>query len=88
MPLRRAEDAYNPLLEGVDFPMTDGRDRIVFRVSREALDDRASLDGNGHLDHVEAFLLYRQAIELIASNKYDAGDPDRIIRSVELTAAR
>jgi Protein of unknown function (DUF1488) len=44
MPLWRADEAYDWNGDVVSFPMTDGKKRIVCRVSREALEDRASAD--------------------------------------------
>ena len=66
--------------------MTDGKTRIVCRVSREALDDRASADGRGErmADPVEVFLAHRQRIEQIASAKHDAGDLEHLVRTADL----
>ena len=86
MPLQRADDAYSPeRFSGVQFPMTDGKNRIVFRVSYEALQDRASADGNGETDFVDTFLKHRSQIEQIASEKYDAGDTERLVTTADLT---
>jgi hypothetical protein len=86
MPLWRADDAYDWNGDFVSFPMTDGRTRFVCRVSREALEDRASADGRGELmaDPVEVFLIHRQCIEQIASAKHDAGDAEHLVRTADL----
>jgi Protein of unknown function (DUF1488) len=91
MPLQRADDAYDPSdsFSGVLFRMTDGRNIIVYRVSFEALQDRASADGGGATpDAVETFLRHRTRIEQIASEKYDAGVAERIVTTAELTPRR
>ena len=86
MPLRRADDAYDWNGDVVLFPMTDGNTRIVWRVSREALEDRASADGRGELmaDLAEVFLINRQRIEQIASAKHDAGATECLVRTGDL----
>jgi hypothetical protein len=63
------------------FPMTDGGTRIICRVSREALEDRASADGRGELiaDPVAVFLIHRQRIEQIVSEKHDGGDAEHLV---------
>jgi len=87
MPLQRADDAYDASdeFEGILFTMTDGKQRIVYRVSYEALQDHAFADGDATLDEIATFLRHRRKIEEIASRKFDANDPDRIVRSTELT---
>jgi hypothetical protein len=87
--LQRADDdAYDlpDKFSGVLFPMTDGKSRIVYKVTYAALQDRASADGSGAtFDPVETFLKYRRSIEQIASEKYDAGVTDRVVTTAELT---
>jgi hypothetical protein len=88
MPLQRADDSYDASdrFSGVLFPMTDGKIRVVYRVSYEALQDRASADGSGAtFDAVETFLKHRPRIEQIASEKYDAGVAERVVTTAELT---
>ena len=77
MPLQRADDAFDSSdrLSGILFPMTDGKSRIVYRVTYAALQDRASADHNSTFDAVEIFQRHRRKIEQIASEKYDAGLP-------------
>jgi hypothetical protein len=86
MPLRRADDAYDWNGDEISFPMTDGRTRIVCRVSRKALEDRASADGRGELmaDPAEVFLIYREHIEQIVSDKHDGGDAEHLVKSADL----
>jgi len=86
MPLRRADEAYDWNGDVILFPMTDGRTRIVCRVSREALEDRASADGRGDLmaDLMEVFLMHRNCIERIVSAKHDAGDAERLVKTADL----
>jgi hypothetical protein len=88
MPLHRYNDACRPVFGGVVFQMTDGKIRIVYRVTSEALQDRASIDGDdseGHtLDVVDMFLKHRARIEQIASNNHDAGDVERVVTTVDL----
>jgi Protein of unknown function (DUF1488) len=86
MPLWRADEAYDWNGDFVSFPMTDGKTRIVCRISREALEDRASADGRGELlaDLPEVFLMHRERIEQIASAKHDAGDSEHLARTADL----
>jgi hypothetical protein len=86
MPLWRADEAWDWNGDFVSFPMTDGRTRIVCRVSREALQDRASADGHGELmaDLARVFLIHRQRIEQIASANHDAGDTEHLVRTADL----
>jgi hypothetical protein len=86
MPLWRADEAYEWNGDVILFPMTDGKTRIVCRVSREALEDRASADGRGDLmaDLVEVFLMHRECIEQIASGKHDAGDAEHLVKTADL----
>jgi Protein of unknown function (DUF1488) len=67
--------------------MTDGNTRIVCRVSREVLEDRASSDGRGELmaDLPAVFLIYRERIEQIASAKHDAGDTEHLVKTTDLS---
>ena len=92
MPLHRYNDACRPVFGGVVFQMTDGKKRIVYRVSGEALQDRASIDGDdseGHtLDVVDMFLKHRTRIERIASRNHDAGDVERLVTTVDLNPFR
>ena len=91
MPLQRADDAYDSSdrFLGILFPMTDGKSRIIYRVSYEALQDRASADGSGATsDAVETFLKHRSRIEQIASEKYDARIAERVVTTAELTPQR
>jgi len=46
MPLHRYNDACHPVFDGVVFQMTDGKTRIVYRVTGEALQDRALINGD------------------------------------------
>jgi hypothetical protein len=90
MPLWRADESYDWNGDFVSFPMTDGKTRIVCRVSREALEDRASADGQGErmADLAEVFLANRQRIEQIASAKHDAGDFEHLVTTADLNRNR
>lgn len=79
MPLQRADDAYDASdeFEGILFTMTDRKQRIVYRVSYEALEDRAFPDGDATLDEIATFLRHRTKIEEIASRKFDAKSKTR-----------
>jgi len=92
MPLQRYNDACHLVFDGVVFQMTDGKTRIVYRVTGEALQDRASIDGDdseGHtLDVVDMFLKHRARIEQIASRNHDAGDVERLVTTVDLNPFR
>jgi hypothetical protein len=87
MPLLRADDSYEPQgFGGILFPMADGTARIIYRVSYEALRDRATADGLGErFDAEETFHKHRPRIEQIASEKYDAGATERVVTTQELT---
>jgi hypothetical protein len=86
MPLWRADNAYDWNGDVVLFPMTDGNTRIVCRVSREALEDRALADGRGELmaDLPAVFLVHRERIEQIAGAKHDAGDAEHLVKTADL----
>jgi len=90
MPLWRAAEAFDWNGDVVSFPMTDGEMRIIYRVSREALADRASANGRSELptNLLKMFLVHRTRIELIASVKHDARDPDRLVRTSDLNPRR
>jgi len=88
MPLKRAEDTYAWNGDVALFPMTDGKTRIVWRISREALKDRALADGNDVLmsDLEQVFLMHRVSIEQIASDKHDNGHAERLVVSSDLNS--
>jgi Protein of unknown function (DUF1488) len=72
MPLRRLKDEYL-VQDGVRFLMTDDAgDTVACRVSHEALRDHAN---RVHLDATDdkVFDAYRELIEQVASDTYDAG---------------
>lgn len=74
MPLTRLKDEYLEQ-DGVRFLMKDeDGNRIVCRVSKEALRDQAArIHFSGAQDAV--FEAYRELIEQIASDAFDAGGP-------------
>ena len=85
MPSHRYNDAYHGVFDGVLFQMTDGNHRIVYRITHEALQDRAAADGEGcTLDMVEIFLKHRAEIGDIAIDKYEAGNTERLVRTADL----
>jgi Protein of unknown function (DUF1488) len=90
MPLQRYDDAYQPDLDGVKFRMANGRgDIIVYHVTHEALVDHGAQNGlTAANDDVEIFLRFRERIEQIASEKYDAGIAERIVKTADLTPLR
>lgn len=77
MPLVRANneilvDAEN----GISFRLFDGERQtsVLCRISREALDERASFDGQKG-EWADVWRKYREAIEALASAKFDAEGP-------------
>jgi hypothetical protein len=84
MPLHRSDDAYEWDGDNVWFPMTNGQDRIMWRVSRMALDDISSRKRIPD-DPIANFLEYRIAIEKEAGALYEAGDEERLIKSEDLS---
>jgi hypothetical protein len=76
MPLMHASEDCDPEnLVGVRFPMLDDSDRtkrVICLVTYAALQDRATLDGNGE-DWIRAWLEHRSEIEALASVNYDDG---------------
>lgn len=80
--LHRCNDGYRARADGVIFQMTDGHSRIVYRISRMALDDRAMFDGILS-DRLDTFLRYRTEIEQIASAKHDAGDTEPVVSTID-----
>jgi hypothetical protein len=90
MPLKRPVstqadivDDHN-LLMGVRFAMFDGDQRIICRVSYEALTDRAGVDEAKETTR-ETFMRYRDRIERIASANYDNGENPPVVKSHQLT---
>jgi hypothetical protein len=71
MPLTRLNDDYT-VSDGVKFWMADGGHPVLCRVSHEALRDHAD---RVHLDCADdkVFEAYREFIEQLASDAYDAG---------------
>ena len=90
MPLHRYDEAYQPDLDGVKFRMADERDNIiVYHVTHEALSDHGAANGmTAANDDVEVFLRFRERIEQIASEKYDAGIAERVVKTADLTPLR
>jgi hypothetical protein len=72
MPLNRLKDDC-AASEGVKFWMADEEGRpVLCRVSHEALDDRAKQVHFEGTD-LDVFKAYREVIEQVASDAYDAG---------------
>ena len=89
MPLRRLEDLYL-LQDGVRFLMADDEgSTVICRVSHEALRDHADRLHFASTDDA-VFEKYRELIEDIASEAFDAGGPldhqGRILVSSEALA--
>ena len=77
MPLRRESELCHPEDQvGVTFTMIDdaGTNRVICRVTYEALCDRAAQDGDGK-NWTKAWDNHVLAIESLASANYDAGKP-------------
>jgi Protein of unknown function (DUF1488) len=68
---------------GVKFAMFDGQIRVLCLATWESLQDRAALDGTDQRDLAGTFERHRGAIEAVASNHYDRGEADPLIRSGE-----
>ena len=81
MPLRRESDFCHPEDQvGITFTMIDdaGTNRVICRVTYEALCDRAAQDGDRGGDGknwTRAWDNHVLAIEALASANYDAGKP-------------
>jgi hypothetical protein len=73
MPLVRDHERFEfTRLEGVYFSMRDGANRVLCKVSHEALRDRSARDGE-NIGLSDTFVRHRQRIEVIASEKYGEG---------------
>lgn len=85
MPLTSAEpDAFaDELYLGVTFAMLDQDQRVVCRVSKAALEDRAAMDRLLETV-VQTFQRCRREIEAIASRRYDEGSIQPVVRSEDL----
>ncbi len=91
MPLRRESKYFHPEDQvGVTFTMVDdaGTNRVICRVTFEALCDRAGQDGNGK-NWNKTWDNHVLAIEALASANYDAGKPlvhgKLLVDTLELT---
>ena len=91
MPLRRESELCHPEnLVGVTFIMVDdaGSNRVICRVTFEALCDRAAMDGDGK-NWIRTWENHMVAIESLASANYDAGkalvDGRLLVDTLELT---
>jgi hypothetical protein len=85
MPLSNADaDAFaDDLYLGITFAMLDGDRRVICRVSKAALEDRAAKDGLPETV-VETFHRCRGDIEAIASRQYDEGSSEPVVRGEDL----
>jgi hypothetical protein len=72
MPLTRMKDDYT-ISDGVKFWMADEGRPVLCRVSHEALRDHADRVWLNVADD-KVFEAYRELIEQVASDAYDAGD--------------
>jgi len=89
MPLRPDHDEpfdYDLYL-GIVFVMVDGNRRVICRVTKAALHDRAMKSGRS-LSAIEAFHRYRTAIEAAASGHYDLGVDSPVVDSEDLVPIR
>lgn len=83
MPLERAEIDSDPIADpyGVDFWMQDAdtKVRVLCKVSRGFLDDRADAIGDIGKGVLARFEVLRPEIEVIASRIYDEGDKNHVV---------
>ena len=89
MPLKPDHDEpvdYDLYL-GIVFVMVDGDRRVICRVTKAALHDRAIASGRS-LSSVETVHRYRRAIEAAASAHYDAGIDSPVVDSEDLVPIR
>ena len=91
MPLARSNEQILTTMMGVKFLMRDGEVEVACRATRELLRYRfgsSDPDGDG-----ETFKLHREAIEKVASDKYDAGmlephtDAAVVVREVDMASS-
>jgi uncharacterized protein DUF1488 len=68
---------------GVRFRMMNGLTHVICWVTREAL-DRAEHEKSAQLNQIPRFERHRIQIEQLASQKYDAGEPEPIVMSFDL----
>ena len=68
---------------GVKFAMFDGKERIVCTASWEGLQERAAADHADQDDVGATFNKYSAKIEKLASNHYDAGEANPVVRTGE-----
>jgi hypothetical protein len=69
--------------EGVKFAMFDEKKRVLCRASWEGLQDRAAQDHADQRDVGGTFKKYRTKIENVASEHYDRGEANPLVRSGE-----
>jgi len=81
------EPVQYDLYLGVIFVMADGEHRVICRVTKAALDDRAVMSGR-RLSTVEMFEKFRSEIEAAASRQYDVGIKSPLIDSEDLVPIR
>lgn len=69
---------------GIHFAMFDGKTRIPCLVSWRALNDRAVKDKADERDVKATFERHRELIERVASNNFDAGEREPIVRGDQI----
>jgi hypothetical protein len=73
------------LLSGIRFAMFDGDNRMVCRVSYQALLERAKIDGVPEETTRQTFMRHRNRIIELAIAKYEAGEVSPVIIAIDLT---
>ncbi len=60
-------------LEEIGFRMFDGDKAVNVKVTNEALEDLGAQDGRQGEERTSLFVAYREQVEAIARDKYEAG---------------
>ena len=89
MPLSSAQThAFEyDLYVGIVFAMLDDSKRVICRVTKAALEDRAAKDCRRRTA-VDTFQRYRSEIEATASRLYETGVQDPVVQSADLVPIR
>jgi hypothetical protein len=78
-----SQEVYIDGFVGAKFAMFDGKKRVLCQASWEGLQDRAALDHTEQSDVRGTFEKYRTKIEKVASDHYDSGESNPMVRSGE-----
>jgi hypothetical protein len=76
-----SREVYIDGFVGAKFAMFDGKKRVLCQASWESLQDRAARDRTDQSDVRGTFEKHRTTIEKVASDHYDRGESNPVVRS-------